>query len=67
MVACGVCGMEFETEEDYEEHIFHFQGERWCGIHAIRVIEQNPELAEAVHNAMLLELKREGDARKEVK
>ena len=47
--------MEFETEEDYEKHIFHFQGEHWCGIYAIRVIEQNPELAEAVHNARLLE------------
>jgi len=53
--------MEFETEEDYEEHIFHFQGEHWCGIHVLRVIEQNPKLAEAVHNAMLLELKREGE------
>ena len=65
-VACGICGMEFETEEDYEEHIFHFQGEHWCGIHVLRVIEQNPELAEAVHNAMLLELKRE-DERKNMR
>ena len=58
MVVCGVCGMEFETEEDYEKHTFHFQGNRWCGTKVLRVIEQNPELAEAVHNARLLESKK---------
>ena len=57
MAACGVCGMEFETEEDYEKHIFHFQGNRWCGIDVLRVIEQNEKLAETVHNARLLESK----------
>ena len=65
MVVCGVCGMEFKTEEDYEKHLFHFQGNRWCGIEVLQVIEQNPELAEAVHDARLLELKREGNTRKQ--
>jgi len=28
--SCGVCGIVFESEEDYEKHIFHYKGERWC-------------------------------------
>ncbi|RLG34411.1 hypothetical protein DRN97_02560 [Methanosarcinales archaeon] len=58
MVGCGVCGIEFETEEDYEKHIFHFQGNRWCGTKILQVIEQNKKLAETVHNARLLESKK---------
>lgn len=50
-VVCGVCGIEFENEEDYEKHLFKWNGRRWCGIKILRVIEQNPELAEKVDKA----------------
>lgn len=44
-IICGVCGIEFKNEEDYEKHIFKFNGKRCCGIAVLRAIERNPTLA----------------------
>lgn len=49
MIVCGVCGLEFKNEEDYEKHLFHYKHYRWCGIKVLRIIEQNKELARDVH------------------
>ena len=47
-IICGVCGIEFKNEEDYEKHIFKVDGERCCGIAVLRAIERNPDLARKV-------------------
>ncbi|MCD6138280.1 MAG: hypothetical protein J7J91_06850 [Deltaproteobacteria bacterium] len=43
MIVCGVCGLEFKNEEDYEKHLFHYKLYRWCGVKVLRIIEQNEE------------------------
>ena len=55
MLVCGICGLKFESKEDYEKHIFHYKNHRWCGIKTLRAIERNPELAEKVHEARMRE------------
>jgi len=55
MLVCGICGLKFESREDYEKHIFHYKNHRWCGIKTLRMIEQNPELAEKVHEMRMKE------------
>jgi len=47
--SCGVCGIVFESEEDYEKHIFHYKGERWCGTKILRLIESDEELAKLIN------------------
>jgi len=47
-VSCGVCGIVFKDDEDYEKHIFHYKGERWCGTKILRLIEADKKLAELI-------------------
>lgn len=44
-VSCGTCGIKFENEEQYERHIFKFNGNRWCGTRLIRMIESDKQLS----------------------
>jgi len=47
-VLCGICGIRFSCEEDYEKHVFKPRGYRWCGVKVLRLIEETDELAEKV-------------------
>ena len=47
-IVCGVCGVEFKNEEDYEKHTFKVDGKQCCGIAVLRAIEKNPDLARKV-------------------
>jgi len=50
---CGVCGIYFKTNEDYEKHLFKYGRHRFCGVKVLRVIEQNKKLAEEVLKARI--------------
>ena len=46
---CGICGLQFASDEDFEKHIFHYGKDRWCGVAVLRAIESDEELARLVH------------------
>ena len=52
-VTCGTCGLSFDSEEEFEKHVFHYKDYRWCGVKVLRVIEETPWLAELVNQARL--------------